>query len=215
MRRLPGAVCNLMRPGQAFGSCIRSEVSSDACDTMCVAASVGHVSASAPLAMAGCRAPAASPLLQAGQPSLASGNAAQLTTTAMPLGMSLRGMRMAPAAALQSDGMLGAASALPLMTARQLATAAGQAARQQQQHEGTSFCTSLCYLQFRGFAAIFDGDAQPPLKVNTATASSNIVPAAGISEVTAVKVVKYVVIGMIIVLTVRVMPYMGAYVLCR
>ena len=33
---------------------------------------------------------------------------------------------------------------------------------------------------------------------------------AGISEVTAVKVVKYLVIGMIIVLTVRVMPYMGA-----
>jgi hypothetical protein len=38
---------------------------------------------------------------------------------------------------------------------------------------------------------------------------------AGISEVTAVKVVKYLVIGMIIVLTVRVMPYMGALNGCQ
>jgi hypothetical protein len=37
----------------------------------------------------------------------------------------------------------------------------------------------------------------------------------GISEVTAVKVVKYLVIGMIIVLTVRVMPYMGAQRDCQ
>lgn len=42
-----------------------------------------------------------------------------------------------------------------------------------------------------------------------------MIPCTGISEVTAVKVVKYVVIGMIIVLTVRVMPYMGALTCCQ
>lgn len=167
MRRLPGMVCKVMRPGHAVGSCIVSQMPAPVCcDTVCVAASVGHASTSAPLASAGCIVPATSPLLQGRQPSLIYGEAAQLTATGMPLGMSLRGMRTAAAAGLQSVIMPRAAFTMPLMAARQLATAAQQAAEQPSQHQG-------------------------------------------ISEVTAVKVVKYVVIGMIIVLTVRVMPYMG------
>ena len=112
-----------------------------------------------------------------------------------------RSMRTAAAAVPISCGAACQAVASPSVGRQCFATAAQQAAKPQQQ-EGVSRSVTL-----RGTCVqlIHTISSRVPMCFSSA----------GISEVTAVKVVKYLVIGMIIVLTVRVMPYMGALNSCQ